>query len=429
MTATASIQVEGIGKQYRIGARRARPTTLREAVARAAMAPLHNLRELREAGATNGAHGSNLIWALQDVSFEVQEGEVLGIVGRNGAGKSTLLKILSRITLPTTGRAVVRGRIGSLLEIGTGFHPDLSGRDNIYLNGAILGMDRSYIARKFDEIVDFAEVAQFLDTAVKYYSSGMYLRLAFAVAAHLRSEILLVDEVLAVGDAEFQSKCLSKMMEVASEGRPVLFVSHNLNAIQRMCPRSILLEGGRVVADGNTAEVLQRYLVQAPEAPAPGQWLDTMGLQRSGTREVLIEAAQYRSDSEKLGWQPYPDGPLELRLALVSDRQRTIGSLGVSITDEDGTLLVGADTISLGVVTPLERGRNVLGLRIESLHLTPGVYHVALWVRGPLGRLVFDRIESAFVLQVVDPHPAISSPPALGATTCRFELLQFSQRD
>jgi ABC-type polysaccharide/polyol phosphate transport system ATPase subunit len=393
------------------------------------MAPLHNLRELREAGSTNGTSGSNLFWALQDVSFEVTEGEVLGIVGKNGAGKSTLLRILSRITLPTTGRAVVRGRIGSLLEIGTGFHPELSGRDNIYLNGAILGMERSYIARKFDEIVEFAEVAQFLDTAVKYYSSGMYLRLAFAVAAHLRSEILLVDEVLAVGDAEFQNKCLAKMMEVASEGRPVLFVSHNLNAIQRMCPRAILLEGGRLVADGKTGEVLQRYLVRTPEAPVPGEWLDTAGLQRSGTREVYVEAVQYRSDREQLGWQPYPDGPLELRLALVSDRKRTIGSLGISLSDEDGTVLVSADTIFLGVVTPLDQGSNVLAIRIESLHLAPGVYHLTVWVRGPLGRLVFDRVESAFVLQVTDPHPAISTAPAQGATTCRFELLHFNGRD
>jgi homopolymeric O-antigen transport system ATP-binding protein len=420
MPATA-IGVDRIGKQYRIGARRARPTTLRDAMARAVAAPLRNLRELRSPG--RGTDAENLIWALQDVSFEVKEGEVLGIVGKNGAGKSTLLKVLSRITPPTEGRAQVRGRMGSLLEIGTGFHPELTGRDNIYLNGSILGMERSYITRRFDEIVEFAEVARFLDTAVKHYSSGMYLRLAFAVAAHLRSEILVVDEVLAVGDAEFQAKCLSKMKDVASEGRTILFVSHNLNAIQRMCPRSILLEGGRLVADGSTPDVLQRYLALAPDSPEPNQCLDTSRLHRTGTREVYIDAVQYRSDSEEFGWHAYPDGPLELRLSLVSDLPRTIGSLGLSLHDEDGTTLVSADTISLGLVTSLERGRNVVGLRIDSLHLNPGGYHVALWARGPLGRLVFDRIESAFVLKVVDPRPAISRPRAEGSTTCRFHVL------
>lgn len=415
------IGVDRIGKQYRIGARRARPTSLREAVLRTATAPLRNLRELRSPRA--GSEGDNLVWALQDVSFEVKEGEVLGIVGKNGAGKSTLLKILSRITSPTEGRALVQGRIGSLLEIGTGFHPELTGRDNIYLNGSILGMERAYIARRFDEIVEFAEVARYLETPVKHYSSGMYLRLAFAVAAHLRSEILVVDEVLAVGDAEFQSKCLSKMQEVAGEGRTILFVSHNLNAIQRMCPRSILLEGGRLVSDGHTADVLERYLALAPDAPEPDSWLETSRLQRTGTREAYIESVQYRSDRDDCGRNAYPDGPLELRLVIVSDAPRMIGGFGISLRDEEGTILVGADTLSMGLVTYLEQGRNLLGLRIESLHLNPGVYHVALWVRGPLGRLVLDRIDSAFVLKVVDPHPAISRPRAQGSTTCPFRLL------
>jgi hypothetical protein len=313
--------------------------------------------------------------------------------------------------------------MGSLLEIGTGFHPELSGRDNIFLNGCILGMERSYVARRFDEIVEFAEVARFLDTPVKHYSSGMYLRLAFAVAAHLRSEILVVDEVLAVGDAEFQSKCLAKMQEVAAEGRTILFVSHNLNAIQRMCPRSILLEGGRLAADGATADVLLRYLALSPEASEPARWLDTTRLQRTGTRETYIEAVEYRSDDKQGGHHPYPDGPLDLRLALVSDVPRTIGGFGFSLQDEEGTTLLSADTISLGLVTPLQRGRNVVGLRIESLHLNPGQYHVALWVRGPLGRLVLDRIESAFTLRVRDPRPSISRARTEGSTTCRFRVL------
>jgi homopolymeric O-antigen transport system ATP-binding protein len=361
--------------------------------------------------------------ALTDVSFSVPKGSTFGVIGRNGSGKSTALKLVAGITKPTMGTVRVGGRISALIELGAGFHPEISGRENVFINGIMLGLSKREIARRFDEIVEFAEVARFLDTAVKHYSSGMYLRLAFAVAAHLRSEILVVDEVLAVGDAEFQAKCLSKMKDVASEGRTILFVSHNLNAIQRMCPRSILLEGGRLVADGSTPDVLQRYLALAPDSPEPNQCLDTSRLHRTGTREVYIDAVQYRSDSEEFGWHAYPDGPLELRLSLVSDLPRTIGSLGLSLHDEDGTTLVSADTISLGLVTSLERGRNVVGLRIDSLHLNPGGYHVALWARGPLGRLVFDRIESAFVLKVVDPRPAISRPRAEGSTTCRFHVL------
>jgi lipopolysaccharide transport system ATP-binding protein len=283
------IRVENIGKQYRLGVRRARPTTLRDAVAGVIAAPLRNLRHLHGLGAADGQERVDAIWALRDVSFEVRQGEVLGIVGSNGAGKSTLLKVLSRITSPTTGRAWVQGRIGSLLEVGTGFHPELSGRDNIYLNGAILGMTRGYIASRFDEIVAFAEVERFLDTPVKHYSSGMYLRLAFAVAAHLPAEILVIDEVLAVGDASFQKKCLAKMSEVASEGRTILFVSHNLSAIQRMCPRSVLLQGGRLTAEGATAEVLRRYLDDAPEAARAREWIDLSSAPRSGTGEVVVQ--------------------------------------------------------------------------------------------------------------------------------------------
>jgi lipopolysaccharide transport system ATP-binding protein len=420
--AFAAIEVESIGKQYRIGARRARPQTLREALTQAATAPLRNLRHIRSLGSTAG-DATNLIWALERVSFEVREGEVLGIVGKNGAGKSTLLKILSRITSPTAGRALVRGRIGSLLEIGTGFHPELTGRDNIYLNGSILGMDRGYIARQFDQIVEFADVTLFLDTPVKHYSSGMYLRLAFAVAAHLGSEILVVDEVLAVGDAEFQAKCLAKMHEVAAEGRTVLFVSHNLSAIQRMCPRSILLEGGHLVADGQTSEVLQRYLARAPDAPQPHTWIDLTQAHRTGSREVRFEAVRYGSDRAALDHHPYPDGPLDLKLRINSDIARTIGGVGVTIQGEAGAKLVSVETRSLGLVTPVEKGRTVLGLRIESLHLNPGIYPVSLWVTAPLGRKAFDRIESAFVLQVVDPDPAISNRRGPGLTTCSFRLL------
>jgi len=231
---------------------------LAEAVAEALTAPLTNLRRLRGLGSfTTG--DDPVTWALRDVSFEVSRGEVLGLIGRNGAGKSTLLKILSKITEPSAGRAEIVGRVGSLLEVGTGFHPDLTGRQNVFLNGSILGMTRRDIAARFDEIVDFSGVAEFIDTPVKWYSSGMHVRLAFAVAAHLEPEVLIVDEVLAVGDAEFQRKCLAKMNDVASAGRTILFVSHNINAVRRLCTRCILLDAGRIAVDGQTADVTCQY--------------------------------------------------------------------------------------------------------------------------------------------------------------------------
>jgi len=253
------IRAEGLSKRYRIGAHPRAYRTLRESLVEAAGAPL------RWAGAAvrgklRGQAGENEIWALRDVWFEVHQGEVLGVIGRNGAGKSTLLKILSKITEPSDGRVRLSGRIGSLLEVGTGFHPELTGRENIFLNGAILGMRREEIFKRFDAIVDFSEVERFIDTPVKHYSSGMYLRLAFAVAAHLDPEILLVDEVLAVGDIRFQQKCLGKMETVGREGRTVLFVSHNMPAILRLCERTILLDEGRVVADGGSTSIVARYL-------------------------------------------------------------------------------------------------------------------------------------------------------------------------
>lgn len=259
--AEIAIQVDRLAKRYRIGRQRPRPATLMQAVVGALRAPLDNYRRLRAMRhfRGDGADDPDQIWALRDVSFDVPQGEVMGIIGRNGAGKSTLLKILSRIVEPSGGRAVLNGRIASLLEVGTGFHPDLTGRENVYLNGTLLGMRKAEVDRKFDEIVDFAGVEKFIDTPVRFYSSGMRVRLAFSVAAHLEAEILLLDEVLAVGDVEFQAKCLGKMENVAHSGRTVLFVSHNMAAIENLCPTSLLLESGRVAASGPTTAVLNRY--------------------------------------------------------------------------------------------------------------------------------------------------------------------------
>src|SRR3712207_4071792 len=251
------IKAEGVSKEYRIGGRKEEYPTLRDAMAAALRAPLRRARRGGDA---------RQFWALKDVSFDVTPGEVVGIIGRNGAGKSTLLKVLSRITEPTAGRIELYGRVSSLLEVGTGFHPELTGRENIYLNGSILGMTRREIRRDFDEIVAFSEIEKFLDTPVKRYSSGMYVRLAFAVAAHLKPEILIVDEVLAVGDAQFQKKCIGKMGSIAKEGRTVLFVSHNMDAVSKLCGRGVLLERGRVTTTGTAEEVATRYVEGGAEA-------------------------------------------------------------------------------------------------------------------------------------------------------------------
>ena len=255
-----AIRVENLGKKYRIGAQRARYKTIRETIVDGAKAPIFKAGRVLRGQASAATGLDETFWALKDVSFEVKRGEVVGVIGRNGAGKSTLLKILSRITEPTEGDAWIHGRVGSLLEVGTGFHPELTGRENIYLNGTILGMKRTEIDRKFDEIVEFSGIEQFIDTPVKHYSSGMHVRLAFSVAAHLEPEVLLVDEVLAVGDAAFQKKCLGKMGEVAQEGRTILFVSHNMAAIQQLCPTGIWIDEGSIKAKGAASNVASTYL-------------------------------------------------------------------------------------------------------------------------------------------------------------------------
>ncbi len=268
-----AIRATNLGKQYRIGAALEQYNTLRDTIVAAIRSPYRRIRQgLMPISVDLGNDENNIIWALKDISFEVKQGQVLGVIGRNGAGKSTLLKILSRVTEPTSGEVEIRGRVGSLLEVGTGFHPELTGRENIYLNGAILGMRRNEIDLKFDEIVSFSGVEQFIDTPVKRYSSGMYLRLAFAVAAHLEPEILVVDEVLAVGDAEFQRKCIGKMNDVAEQGRTVLFVSHNMSAILRLTEETIVLDHGRIVKRGSTVEAVDYYMSSGLSKTGERKW-------------------------------------------------------------------------------------------------------------------------------------------------------------
>jgi lipopolysaccharide transport system ATP-binding protein len=283
------IKAQDLGKRYRIGAVRLPYHTLRDSLTAAFRT------QFRRRGAEPRPR-KETIWALNGVSFAIEPGEVVGIIGRNGAGKSTLLKVLSRITEPTTGRAELYGRVGSLLEVGTGFHPELTGRENVFLNGAIIGMKRSEIQRKFDEIVAFSEVEKFIDTPVKWYSSGMYLRLAFSVAAHLDPEILIIDEVLAVGDARFQAKCLSKMEDAGLQGRTVVFVSHNMPAVTRLCPRTILLDGGRVVDDGLSHQVVSTYLNSGLGTNAAREWPEP----GPGNSVVRLRAVRVRTEDGEI---------------------------------------------------------------------------------------------------------------------------------
>jgi lipopolysaccharide transport system ATP-binding protein len=410
-----SIRVEGLGKKYRIGAVHGR-TMLREAVMDRARAAGHLLTGRRAPA------GEEFIWALRDVSFEIRRGEVMGIIGGNGAGKSTLLKILSRITEPTLGAVGIRGRVGSLLEVGTGFHPELTGRENTYLNGAVLGMTRREVDRKFDEIVAFAEIERFIDTPVKRYSSGMYLRLGFAVAAHLEPEILIVDEVLAVGDVGFQRKCLGRMEDVAKGGRTVLFVSHNMDAVQRLCSGCMLLEGGGVTAHGPTAPVVERYLSLNLGTAGPRDRIDLSQARRTGTGEVRFRSATYRG-LDVAGDHAVPGSPLEVVLEVAADRARTVRSLALSIRTTGGTLLINADVVSIGQPLELAEGCNLVRFRVEELPLNPGRYVVGLRAGGMVAT-TFDLLTEAFPLEVV-PAPGNGpgmTPQQNGAVHCRFSV-------
>ena len=291
-----AIRVEEISKRYRLG-KAEKYKTLRDTLASAFTAPFRNAGRFFRGKVADDTGLNEQFWALKDVSFEVRQGEVIGVIGGNGAGKSTLLKILSRITEPTTGFAEIHGRVGSLLEVGTGFHQELTGRENTYLNGAILGMNKKEIDRKFDEIVAFSEVEKFIDTAVKHYSSGMYLRLAFAVAAHLEPEILIVDEVLAVGDTGFQQKCLGKMGAVAKEGRTVLFVSHNMGAITQLCGTAVQLEKGKLKHIGPATDVVNNYLSSVVVAELKSSWSDESSKSKGG--DVQFRSAQLLSIDEQ----------------------------------------------------------------------------------------------------------------------------------
>jgi lipopolysaccharide transport system ATP-binding protein len=417
---TSAVSVSDLGKRYVLGEALSHYPTLKDTLTTAALRAGSALRSpLKSMRRKQPTH----FWALRGVSLEIAEGEVVGIIGRNGAGKSTLLKILSRITEPTEGYARIHGRVGSLLEVGTGFHPELSGRENTFLNGAILGMQRREIAAKFDEIVAFAEVERFIDTPVKRYSSGMYLRLAFAVAAHLETEILIVDEVLAVGDASFQKKCLGKMGEVAHQGRTVLFVSHNMDAVQRLCTRAVLLEQGAVQCDADTAQVVARYLSARTEASVPGRWASLEDADRTGTGEARFTAVRYWGGSDSVGNYPNPWSPFTVELDISASGPLALDSLAVVIWSAGGVKLVNADTISAGQRIHLATGGNRVVVTIDELYLTPGSYRLGLWMASAVGS-EFDYIESALGFDVMPSGTdGLGMRPVKdGLVPCRFRV-------
>ncbi len=409
-----TIRVEGLGKQYRIGRIREPYKSLREVVTRATVKPFQWMWSRLSGGERSGNAGDDAIWAMRDVSFEVKRGEVLGVIGRNGAGKSTLLKVLSRITEPTEGRADISGRIGSLLEVGTGFHPELTGRENIYLSGSILGMRKAEINRKFDEIVAFAEVERFIDTMVKRYSSGMYLRLAFAVAAHLDPEILLVDEVLAVGDAAFQNKCLGKMGSVAGAGRTVLFVSHNMGAIARLCPRALWLDGGRLREDGPAATVVHNY--QTEVRSATGKW-SRIG-EDLENREFAFTAVrtldQHRHPRDLFA----ADEEIVLEICYVVNRELSACAIAVRVYNFEGVVVFTTSDGDSERVSALKKtpGSYVASFAVHPYFLAAGVYTLQVAAHAPM-RHIYELLDACVSLEV-------SASGSLGSLDGRLGVVQ-----
>ena len=398
----AIIQVEGLGKKYLLkhqAAGRSKYVALRDVLAD----KVKSCFQSRQSNAGN-RQSTEEFWALKDVSFEIKQGEAVGIVGRNGAGKSTLLKLLSRITEPTTGRIRLRGRLASLLEVGTGFHPELTGRENIFLNGAILGMGRAEIARKFDEIVAFAEVEQFLDTPVKRYSSGMYMRLAFAVAAHLEQEVLIVDEVLAVGDMEFQKKCLGKMEDVSKGGRTVLFVSHNMDAIMRLCSRAMLLQKGRFVEIGSVREIVNQYTSVHASQPTGISFADLPAADHVRRNAVLLGADWPKSTSAPPWTVPFGE-PITFLISFECRKAVRHLELGIALNAPSGTEIASTTSIRTQPEIHLAPGHYQFRVTYRSLNLVPNHYNFGVGLKSDSGPE--DYFPKAFAIDVV-PSPESS---------------------
>ncbi len=393
-----AIVVEGLSKRYRIGLEDDRPDTLAGVLRGWFTSPLSNYRRLRGLSRFEDENGDDVIWALREISFSVERGEMLGVIGRNGAGKSTLLKILSRITHPTSGRAVLAGRVSSLLEVGTGFHPELTGRENIYLNGTILGMSKREVDGKLNEIIEFSGVERFIDTPVKRYSSGMKVRLAFSVAAHLEPEILLVDEVLAVGDAEFRKRSLGKMENVAGEGRTVMFVSHNMAMMSSLCSRAILLEDGRIAIDGPVEDVIRTYLERTQgehTRTSLGERNDRTGGEIFRFRSIEFFDPKTGNRLEALM------GGRQVLVRIRGEAQHSL-SRGVSIAfafyNRNGSFLCACSNDAVDRELEVERGENVFHCLIERLPLSGGRYYLNLMARQ--GDRILDWVKNASSVEV-----------------------------
>ncbi len=410
-----AIRVENLSKLYHIGARQKRHDTLRDQIADFGLQIADWGKRVLKSEIINHKSEIDMIWALKDVSFEVKQGEVVGIIGRNGAGKSTLLKILSRITKPTSGHARLYGRVGSLLEVGTGFHSELTGRENIYLSGAIMGMKKAEIDRKFDEIVAFSEVEKFIDTPVKRYSSGMYVRLAFAVAAHLEPEILLVDEVLAVGDAAFQKKCLGKMGDVAKEGRTVLFVSHNMGALRSICQKAIQLDKGRIVNQGNVDTVVRGYLTS--NSNLNGEWKRTTA--PSPGNSLYIEEISVRNSKSEVTGHILSDEDFGILMAVCANSDANNIHFHLRFTNQDGVVVfttVSTDIESIG--TSFSRGSHRFEVEIPGNFLYPGTYTLILAVLMPRIKILdVVKDEVVFALEDVGNHATKHQDGRLGVVT------------
>ncbi len=400
MSSDLALKVEGLGKLYQIGQAAQQAGTLRERLTMAAGSLGRRLT------GREGAEGPTTpLWAIRDVSFDVERGEVVGVVGGNGAGKSTLLRVLSRITEPTEGRAIIAGRVGALLEVSTGFHQELTGRENIFLSGAILGMSKAEIVRKFDQIVEFSGVDRFIDTPVRFYSSGMHVRLAFAVAAHLEPEILFVDEVLAVGDAQFQKKCLGKMGEVSREGRTILFVSHNLEAVQRMCSRGLLFEQGRLVATGPIADIIARYRAAQSDDESLGRFRSAS---RQGLGYARVEDVKLLVDGRPAGQVPCDaDLVFECHVTMTPGHGGTLSgqTLEVTVCGDDGVPLCSVMTADDGGVELPAAQSCVVRVRLAGPTFVPGRYRLNTFLGIP-NLIHADEVFDALEFEVLPPmHP------------------------
>lgn len=394
-----ALRVHNLGKEYRIGKNQESYSTFRDAIVQAVQSPFKRVRQILRGDAYAASNLTESIWALKDVSFDVKHGEVVGIIGHNGAGKSTLLKILSQITEPTVGEVQLYGRVGSLLEVGTGFHEELTGRENIYLNGAILGMGRLEINRKFDEIVDFSGVEKFIDTPVKHYSSGMKLRLGFAVAAHLEPEILVVDEVLAVGDAAFQKKCLGKMEDVAASGRTVLFVSHNMAAVENLCTRGVVLEQGAVIYDKNTHKAIEKYISSQNEIHNPNlaSRTDRGGDGRLKFTKIYIQDTQSKTLDYVMSGQEF-DICIEYELTHNTENQPCI--IGINCVNQfDIPIFHQSNRIDNQLLINLP-SKGTITCRIYDLPLPAGLY--TLNIMAKVNETYSDSIRNALQLNVIE---------------------------